>query len=178
MECFTIGASDAGRSGFLDTLRLVGRRDADHMVGVPVMSEGTRDQLYLALRLAYLEEYADRTEPIPFIGDDLVTSLDEERTTPGSESPRGNRRSYSADLIYPSLARKEERSGTASSSLACSRVSQFRGRGPLLADVGEVGQARGLLLSDHAGGPGLTHQLGLLALAAFGRLARTNKTGV
>jgi uncharacterized protein YhaN len=83
MECFTIGASDAGRSGFLDTLRLVGRRDPDHMVGVPAMSEGTRDQLYLTLRLAYLEEYADRTEPIPFIGDDLVTSFDEERTTPG-----------------------------------------------------------------------------------------------
>jgi hypothetical protein len=49
---------------------------------------------------------------------------------------------------------------------------------PLLADVGDVGQARGLLLSDHVGAPGLTHQLGLLALAAFGRLARTNKTGV
>jgi uncharacterized protein YhaN len=66
-----------------DTLRLVGRRDADHTVGVAAMSEGTRDQLYLALRLAYLEEYADRTEPIPFIGDDLVTSFDDERTTQG-----------------------------------------------------------------------------------------------
>jgi uncharacterized protein YhaN len=66
-----------------DTLRLVGRRDADHTVDVPAMSEGTRDQLYLALRLAYLEEYADRTEPIPFIGDDLVTSFDDERTTQG-----------------------------------------------------------------------------------------------
>ena len=66
-----------------DTLRLVGRRDADHTVGVPAMSEGTRDQLYLALRLAYLEEYADKTEPIPFIGDDLVTSFDDKRTTQG-----------------------------------------------------------------------------------------------
>ena len=47
------------------------------------MSEGTRDQLYLALRLAYLEEYADKTEPIPFIGDDLVTSFDDKRTTQG-----------------------------------------------------------------------------------------------
>jgi uncharacterized protein YhaN len=34
-------------------------------------------------RVAYLEEYADRTEPIPFIGDDLVTSFDDERTTQG-----------------------------------------------------------------------------------------------
>jgi chromosome segregation protein len=66
-----------------DTLRLVGRRDTDHTVGLPAMSEGTRDQLYLALRLAYLEEYADRTEPIPFIGDDLVTIFDDERTTLG-----------------------------------------------------------------------------------------------
>jgi uncharacterized protein YhaN len=47
------------------------------------MSEGTRDQLYLALRLAYLEECADRTEPIPFIGDDPVTSFDDKRTTQG-----------------------------------------------------------------------------------------------
>ena len=30
------------------------------------MSEGTRDQLYLALRLAYLEEFASRSEP-PFL---------------------------------------------------------------------------------------------------------------
>lgn len=71
-----------------DILRLVGRRDADHTVCVPAMSEGTRDQLYLALRLAYLEEYADRTEPIPFIGDDLVTSFDDERTTQGLKPGR------------------------------------------------------------------------------------------
>jgi hypothetical protein len=50
--------------------------------------------------------------------------------------------------------------------------------GSLLAVVGDVGEARGLLLSDHAGAPGLTHQLGLLALSTFGRLARTNITGV
>ena len=64
---------------------------ASHVVAtddtiMPMLSKGkttTRDQLYLALRLAYLEEYADRTEPIPFIGDDLVTSFDDEPTTQG-----------------------------------------------------------------------------------------------
>lgn len=66
-----------------DNLRLVGRRDADHTVCVPAMSEGTRDQLYLALRLAYLEEYSARTEPLPFIGDDLFTSFDDIRTAQG-----------------------------------------------------------------------------------------------
>jgi chromosome segregation protein len=47
------------------------------------MSTGARDQLYLALRLAYLESYADRAEPAPFIGDDLFASFDEDRTAHG-----------------------------------------------------------------------------------------------
>ena len=47
------------------------------------MSEGARDQLYLALRLAYLEDYAKRTEPIPFLGDDLFMTFDDTRTKNG-----------------------------------------------------------------------------------------------
>jgi uncharacterized protein YhaN len=47
------------------------------------MSEGTRDQLYLALRLAYLEDYASRAEPAPFVGDDLFTTFDDARTLNG-----------------------------------------------------------------------------------------------
>jgi len=47
------------------------------------MSEGTRDQLYLALRLAYIEDYADRTEPVPFIGDDIFQTFDDDRTESG-----------------------------------------------------------------------------------------------
>jgi uncharacterized protein YhaN len=54
-----------------DSPRLVGRRDAEHTVCVEGMSKGTRDQLYLSLRLAYLEEYASKAESVPFIGDDL-----------------------------------------------------------------------------------------------------------
>jgi uncharacterized protein YhaN len=66
-----------------DNIQLVGRRDAEHAVSVPAMSEGTRDQLYFALRLAFLEEYAQKAEPMPFIGDDLLTSFDDERTLRG-----------------------------------------------------------------------------------------------
>jgi uncharacterized protein YhaN len=44
------------------------------------LSEGARDQLYLALRLAYVEDYASRSEPAPFIADDLFTSFDDART--------------------------------------------------------------------------------------------------
>jgi hypothetical protein len=62
---------------------LVGRRDAEQTVCLSAMSTGTRDQLYLALRLAYLEQYAGSTESVPFIGDDLFTSSDEKRTTQG-----------------------------------------------------------------------------------------------
>lgn len=69
-----------------DCAQLVGRRDTDHTVCVPAMSEGTRDQLYLALRLAYLEQYADRSGTLPFIGDDLLTSFDELRTRRGLET--------------------------------------------------------------------------------------------
>lgn len=57
---------------------LVGLRENGLRVPVAGMSEGTRDQLFLALRLALLE--LRKTEPLPFIGDDLLASFDEERT--------------------------------------------------------------------------------------------------
>jgi uncharacterized protein YhaN len=66
-----------------DNVQLVGKRDSGYTVSVPAMSEGTRDQLYFALRLAYLEEYAEKAEPMPFIGDDLLTSFDDARTLRG-----------------------------------------------------------------------------------------------
>ncbi|MHB8886379.1 MAG: AAA family ATPase [Methylovirgula sp.] len=54
-----------------------GRRANGGNVGVDHMSEGTSDQLFLALRLALLELRA--AEPLPFIGDDLLASFDEKR---------------------------------------------------------------------------------------------------
>ena len=43
------------------------------------MSEGTRDQLFLALRLALVERYVSDAEPLPFIADDLLVNFDDER---------------------------------------------------------------------------------------------------
>ncbi len=43
------------------------------------LSEGARDQLYLALRVAALEAQAEGAEPLPFVADDLLASFDETR---------------------------------------------------------------------------------------------------
>jgi uncharacterized protein YhaN len=66
-----------------DTPQLVGLRPTGGTVPISGMSTGTRDQLYLALRLAYIEEYAIRAEPAPFIGDDLFATFDDDRTANG-----------------------------------------------------------------------------------------------
>jgi uncharacterized protein YhaN len=48
-------------------------------VGVDAMSDGTRDQLYLALRLASLETFLERHEPLPFVVDDVLIHFDDDR---------------------------------------------------------------------------------------------------
>jgi uncharacterized protein YhaN len=64
-----------------DQPRLVGNRNSGGTVAVSGMSDGTRDQLFLALRLAYLEDYAKHAEPVPFICDDLFVTFDDARTS-------------------------------------------------------------------------------------------------
>jgi len=77
-------ASDSAFAGLVidygddDQPELKARRSDGERVGIAGLSEGTRDQLFLALRLALLERRA--AEPMPFIGDDLLTSFDEART--------------------------------------------------------------------------------------------------
>ena len=44
------------------------------------MSDGTRDQLYLALRLATLELHLKKAEPLPFVVDDILIAFDDSRT--------------------------------------------------------------------------------------------------
>ncbi|MBV9999506.1 MAG: AAA family ATPase [Verrucomicrobia bacterium] len=59
---------------------LLGVRPHDEEVMVAGMSEGTRDQLYLALRLASLERQLEESaEPIPFVADDIFISFDNDR---------------------------------------------------------------------------------------------------
>jgi len=61
---------------------LVGIRPASgEQIGVGGMSDGTADQLYLALRLASLEQYLGRNEPLPFIVDDILLRFDDDRST-------------------------------------------------------------------------------------------------
>lgn len=59
---------------------LVGQRPDGGKVDVAGMSSGTRDQLYLALRLASLEKYTQESEPMPFIVDDVLVDFDDQRS--------------------------------------------------------------------------------------------------
>ena len=61
---------------------LVGRRakeGAGSEVYVEQMSDGTRDQLYLALRLASLEQWNRMHEPMPLVVDDILVHFDDDR---------------------------------------------------------------------------------------------------
>ena len=53
------------------------------LVGLEGLSDGTRDQLYLSLRLAALELYLDTAAPMPFIADDLFVNYDDGRALAG-----------------------------------------------------------------------------------------------
>ncbi len=60
---------------------IVGCRQGDDVVPVPGMSDGTRNQLFLALRLGYVEHQLVKFEPMPFIVDDILIHFDDDRST-------------------------------------------------------------------------------------------------
>ena len=62
----------------LDQPDLVAVRESGEHVPISGLSEGTRDQLFLSLRLALLSMRT--AEPLPFIADDILSSFDDERT--------------------------------------------------------------------------------------------------
>ncbi len=66
-----------------DNVQLAGIRDDGRRVAVAGMSSGTADQLYLALRIAAVEDYLDHAEPMPFIADDLFINFDDKRAAAG-----------------------------------------------------------------------------------------------
>lgn len=66
-----------------DRAHLAGIRPDDSTVSVGGMSDGTADQLYLALRLASVDEYLGRAHPLPFIADDLFINFDNKRAAAG-----------------------------------------------------------------------------------------------
>jgi uncharacterized protein YhaN len=77
----TLGSFAALRTDFDedDQPVLRGVRSGSVDVGVDAMSDGTRDQLYLALRAATLERYADQGNPMPVVLDDILVHFDDDR---------------------------------------------------------------------------------------------------
>jgi uncharacterized protein YhaN len=69
-----------------DPLKLSGQRATGELVDIEGMSEGTRDQLYLALRLAALELHLQQTVALPFIADDLFINYDDGRARSGLQA--------------------------------------------------------------------------------------------
>lgn len=66
-----------------EPLALQGKRPDGRLVPVEGMSEGSRDQLYLALRLAALHLHLDHAHVLPFIADDLFINYDDARSQAG-----------------------------------------------------------------------------------------------
>lgn len=64
-----------------DTQVLLGQRPDGSRVGVAGMSQGARDQLFLALRIAAIEEHLKQREAIPLVIDDLLVQFDDARAS-------------------------------------------------------------------------------------------------
>lgn len=65
---------------------LLGVRADGRDCPVDGMSDGTRDQLFLALRLAAVEDHARAAEPMPFVADDLFVHFDDDRAAAGLDA--------------------------------------------------------------------------------------------
>ncbi|NCF86243.1 MAG: AAA family ATPase [Verrucomicrobiaceae bacterium] len=61
--------------------KLVGVREDGSFIETTAMSEGTADQLYLALRFAAIDLHLSTYSPMPLVLDDLLMTFDDERTT-------------------------------------------------------------------------------------------------
>ena len=68
-----------------DRMVLAGVRPNSERVLVSGMSTGTVDQLYLALRVAAIEDHLERAEKMPFVADDLFINFDDGRSAAGLE---------------------------------------------------------------------------------------------
>ena len=68
-----------------NTMHLTGVRPDGEVVAVPGLSTGTEDQLFLALRIAAVDDYLARAVALPFVADDLFINFDPERSAAGFE---------------------------------------------------------------------------------------------
>ncbi len=78
----TLDAFTQLRAGYFeaDEPVLQALRQNGEILFVEGMSTGTRDQLYLALRLAAVEKFVDENGPMPFVVDDVLIEFDDDRT--------------------------------------------------------------------------------------------------
>jgi uncharacterized protein YhaN len=65
---------------------LLAYRPDNQAVKVAGLSDGTRDQLFLALRIAALELQAEQGAPVPFVADDLFINFDDGRSRAGLQA--------------------------------------------------------------------------------------------
>ncbi len=66
-----------------NTPHLLGQLTNGSTTPIQAMSEGTLDQVYLALRLAAMEEMVENGAQLPFLADDLFINFDDERAGAG-----------------------------------------------------------------------------------------------
>ncbi len=66
---------DTGRAEFA----LIQRDFPEERQKIEHLSEGTRDQFFLALRVAAIEDHLGGAAPLPFIGDDILQTFDDDR---------------------------------------------------------------------------------------------------
>jgi uncharacterized protein YhaN len=79
------------------TLAALGR---DGQLRLPAeLSSGTREQLFLALRLAYVLDYCDRCEPLPVVMDDVLVNFDDTRAAAALAALRDLGRSTQVILL-------------------------------------------------------------------------------
>jgi uncharacterized protein YhaN len=74
---YTIEAAD-GEDG-RTILKAVEHRWPNEQKFLAQLSEGTRDQLYLALRFVAIEDHAAAAAPLPFVADDILQTFDDTR---------------------------------------------------------------------------------------------------
>jgi chromosome segregation protein len=99
-----------------DELQLLAERAGGERVPLDGLSEGTGDQLYLALRLAFLEDYSTRNEPAPLVVDDIFQTFDDDRTASGLRALAGTAECFQTILFthetsVVEIARQELGSG-------------------------------------------------------------------
>jgi uncharacterized protein YhaN len=79
LTCGAFSALVIDDEGDQRCLRGVRSSNGAHL-DLDAMSDGTRDQLFLALRLAYIETQCDKGMPCPVILDDVLMAFDDART--------------------------------------------------------------------------------------------------